>query len=101
VVSADRGGTGRAAAARESTDGLRDRHIAPGRSEQVENYYQSTFLPVYRSRAGGRSEDAAVPALDEVREQILEILVEQETNQRLEQWLAQLRRNARIELRLE
>lgn len=69
-------------------------------AEQVENYYQSTFLPAYRNRADSGG-GLAVPPLDEVREQILEVLIEQETNQRLEQWLTQLRRSARIELRWE
>jgi hypothetical protein len=71
-----------------------DIRIAP---EQVENYYRTVFLPQWNVRSSGQ---ARVPALDEVRPQIQEILTQQEMDRRLEQWLAQLRRDARMDLRL-
>ena len=71
-----------------------DIRIAP---EQVENYYRTVFLPQWNVRNSG---EARVPALDDVRPQIQEILTQQEMCRRLEEWLAQLRREARIELRL-
>jgi hypothetical protein len=68
---------------------------------QVEGYYQSELLPRLEGAARGAGPAAMLPTLEEVQEQIREILTQQEIDRRLEQWLQQLRRSARIALRLQ
>jgi len=65
-------------------------------SDQIESYYHATFVPelLLRGQAGD------VPSVDELRDRIKEILTQQEIDRRLEQWLTDLRRSAKIELRL-
>lgn len=74
-------------------------HVTP---EQVENYYRNTFVPELGRAggpaAGGASQEAAIPPLEEVRGRIEEILTEQQMDRLLEQWLAELRRRAKIEI---
>ncbi|MBI4478804.1 MAG: hypothetical protein HY651_02175 [Acidobacteria bacterium] len=70
-------------------------------SEEIESYYQSKLLPQLESAARGAGPSASLPPLADVRPQIQEILTQQEIDRRLEQWLQQLRRAARIEFRLE
>lgn len=66
-------------------------------SDEIESYYQRTLVPELRLRG----QAGEIPPVEEFRDRIQEILVQQEMDRRLEQWLGQLRRNARIELRLE
>ena len=66
-------------------------------SDQIESYYQLTLVPELRLRG----QAGEIPPVEEVRGRIQEILIQQEMDRRLEQWLGQLRRSARIELRLE
>lgn len=67
-------------------------------TEQVESYYETVFIPQLESNARGAGPAANIPLLDEVREQIQEILTQQEIDRRLELWLQQLRRNAKVGL---
>jgi hypothetical protein len=60
---------------------------------ETELYYHETFEPELRRQ--GQTE---IPELAEVREQIEEILAEQQMNRRLEQWLRDLR--ARMGVRI-
>ena len=70
-------------------------------TEQIERYYESVLLPRLEGAARGAGPAPSIPPLDEVRDQIQEILTQQEIDRRLEQWLQQLRRSARIGLRLQ
>ncbi|MBI3934312.1 MAG: hypothetical protein HY316_06440 [Acidobacteria bacterium] len=70
-------------------------------AEQVEGYYETVFLPQLETGARGAGPAAIIPPLEDVRTQIQEILTQQEMDRRLKQWLEQMRRTARIELRLE
>jgi len=73
-----------------------DRRLRPQvRLDALETalYYYETFEPDLRRQ--GQTE---IPELDEVREQIEGILAEQQMNQRLEQWLRDLR--ARMGVRI-
>jgi hypothetical protein len=63
--------------------------------EQIESYYQTTLLPELRQRSGA---SATIPALEEVRPQIEELLIQPELDSLLEQWLQQLRHGAQIEI---
>lgn len=63
--------------------------------EQIESYYQTTLLPELRRQNGA---SATVPALEDVRAQIEEILVQKQLDSLLEQWLKQLRSGAQIEI---
>lgn len=69
-------------------------------AEQIENYYETVLVPGLENNAKGAGPTANIPPLDDVREQIQEILTQQEINHRLEQWLRQLRSRAKIEWRL-
>ena len=55
-------------------------------SAETERYYQETLVPELR-----RQGQTAIPPLAEVREQIEEVLAEQQVNRRLEEWLRDLR----------
>ena len=63
-------------------------------AEQVEQYYQSNLVPEFRLRGGMEP----APSLESVRGQIEEILTQEQIDGLLEQWLAQLRRNTKIEI---
>ena len=67
-------------------------------TEQVGSYYETVLIPQLQSNARGAGPAANIPPLDEVREQIQEILTQQEIDLRLELWLQQLRRNAKVGL---
>jgi hypothetical protein len=69
--------------------------------EQVEDYYRSILLPQLERGTETGGTTAGAPSLNEVRGQIEEVLTQREIDRALEQWLQQLRRNARISLRLE
>ena len=62
--------------------------------QQIEDYYQSGFLPEWQRR----QDSAAAPPLSEVQAQIEEILAEQEINRLLERWLADLRRATSVKI---
>jgi hypothetical protein len=62
--------------------------------QQIEDYYQSSFLPEWQRR----QDSASVPPLSEVQGQIEEILGEQEINRLLERWLADLRRGTSVKI---
>ncbi|MBI3665993.1 MAG: hypothetical protein HY236_07175 [Acidobacteria bacterium] len=55
-------------------------------AQQVDAYYEHTLLPELARRAV-----AERPPLDQVRGQIKQILVEEQTNELLDNWLAELR----------
>jgi hypothetical protein len=61
--------------------------------ERVETYYNQTFLPQWRQQQEARE----APPLSDVRERIVEILVQQEINRRFDDWLQELRRRAKIQ----
>jgi hypothetical protein len=65
------------------------------------NYYESTLLPQLARNNQEADTATGPPSVDEVREQIQEILVQHEIDQRLEEWLQRLRRSARISIRLQ
>ncbi len=62
-------------------------HIEP---EQIEDYYKKTLLPQY-------SNAATAPTLDAVSGRIAEVLLEQEVNLLLEDWLTTLRKEGELE----
>ena len=62
--------------------------------EQVQSYYQTTLLPELRQQNGA----SAIPALEDVRGQIEEILIQKQLDTLLEQWLDQLRHGAKIDI---
>jgi hypothetical protein len=64
--------------------------LTPG---QAESYYRDVFLRDLRASGN----DAAAPPLEDVRDQIEEILTQQQINALLDQWLAQMRRTTAIE----
>ena len=64
--------------------------------EEVSQYYEQKLLPEYRQR---RAE--APPALEDSREQIEEILIEERVDRTLERWLQQAAGQARIRFREE
>ena len=55
-------------------------------SAETERYYRETLVPELR-----RQGQTTIPPLAEVREQIEEVLAEQQVNRRLEEWLRDLR----------
>ena len=69
--------------------------------DQIEGYYETVLLPQLERDSGGADSSVDPPPLDDVREQIQEILTQQEIDRRLELWLQQMRRTASIGLRLE
>lgn len=58
---------------------------------EVENYYKKTFLPEY-----AKGHPGSPPPLDDVREQIREILVQEKMNQLLGKWLDRLKSTHRV-----
>jgi hypothetical protein len=61
-------------------------------SEQIEKYYRDDFVPALKERG------QAAPELDAVREQIRELLVQQEISQRASHWLEEARARLKIEI---
>lgn len=71
-----------------------DQRFRPATSptpEEVQAYYQSTFLPEYTKREGGTP-----PALAQVEDQIREILVQKKIDQLLQDWLEEQKLNRRV-----
>ncbi|MGH9377449.1 MAG: hypothetical protein ACRD1I_01495 [Terriglobia bacterium] len=62
-------------------------------AQEIESYYQQTFLPDY-VRAG----KGAPPALKDVQNEIREILTQKNINQLLDQWLAELKKDHPVEI---
>lgn len=58
--------------------------------EDIREYYDTVLVPEMNRRG------AAVPPIDEVREQIREVLRQQRLNEELERWTEELRRDADI-----
>ena len=58
---------------------------------EVENYYKTTFVPEY-----AKGHPGSPPPLDDVREQIREILVQEKMNQLLGKWLDRLESTHRV-----
>lgn len=63
---------------------------------EVEDYYKNTFVPEYAKAHGGPP-----PALDDVREQISEILVQKKMNGLLDNWLDRLKSTHRVTIHAE
>jgi hypothetical protein len=61
-------------------------------SEQIEKYYRDEFVPALRARG------QTAPALDVVRKQIRELLVQQDISQRASHWLEEARSRLKIEI---
>ncbi|MGH9328121.1 MAG: hypothetical protein ACRD2B_15740 [Terriglobia bacterium] len=73
-----------------------DEHLRPGATvttQEVETYYQKTFLPQFK-----RQSEGAPPALREVEGRIREILVQEKINQLFEHWLAELKKDAQVRI---
>ncbi len=71
-----------------------DRRLRPlvsVESDDIETYYQKTFLPEWAKKSKERA-----PALAEVEDQIQEILVQRKIDQQLEVWLKELRTAHRV-----
>ena len=60
---------------------------------QVESYYKDVLVPELSRQ--GQSE---IPALEQVRDQIEQLLIQQEVDRLLEQWISQLRSRAKIKM---
>jgi len=58
---------------------------------EVEDYYKKTFVPEYK-----REHSGAPPALDKIRDQIREILVQKKMNELLDSWLDRLKSAHRV-----
>jgi parvulin-like peptidyl-prolyl isomerase len=61
-------------------------------SEQIEKYYRDEFVPALKARS------QVAPALDAVREQIRELLVQLDISQRASHWLEEARSRLKIEI---
>ena len=64
--------------------------------EEIEDYYRNEFLPEWEQR-----NDAPPPALEDVRDDIEEVLIERHVDKALDQWLEQAKNQANIEYRRE
>ncbi len=60
----------------------------------IERYYRETLLPEQRAKGAQK-----IPGLEEVRDQIEEVLVQERINQQFDVWLKDLRRQATIRFR--
>jgi len=69
----------------------RMRPLVSVEADEIEAYYQKTFLPEWKKK----SKEGA-PALAEVEDQIQEILVQRKIDQQLEVWLKELRAAHRV-----
>ena len=58
---------------------------------EVEDYYNKTFVPEYKSEQSGPP-----PPLDKIRDQIREILVQKKMNELLDNWLDRLKSAHRV-----
>jgi len=67
------------------------RPAAQPEPSEVEDYYKKTFVPEY-----AKDHSAPPPPLDDVREQIREILVQEKMNQLLDDWLKRLKSDHRV-----
>jgi hypothetical protein len=73
---------------------LRFRPNAQVEEASIEAYYKDTLLPKLQLEAGQRP-----PGLDELREQIEEVLVQEKINEEFSAWMGQLREQAQIRFR--
>ena len=64
--------------------------------DEIEAYYRNEFLPDWEQR-----NDAPPPALEDVRDDIEEVLIERHVDEALDQWLEQAKTQAKIEYRRE
>jgi peptidyl-prolyl cis-trans isomerase SurA len=62
-------------------------------TKEIEAYYQGQFLPELQKRKA-----VPAPELAEVEERIRKILTEEKLNTQVDEWLASLRKDARIEV---
>lgn len=60
----------------------------------IERYYRETLLPELREKGTQK-----IPGLEEVRDRIEEVLVQERINQQLDAWIKDLRRQATIRFR--
>ncbi|MEJ2006557.1 MAG: hypothetical protein P8Z30_00115 [Acidobacteriota bacterium] len=67
------------------------RPAAQPEPSEVEGYYKKTFVPEY-----AKGHTGPPPPLDDVREQIREILVQEKMNQLLDNWLKRLKSDHRV-----
>ena len=58
---------------------------------EVDDYYKKVFVPEYAKRNPGPP-----PALDQVREQIREILIQKKMNEQMDDWLDRLKASHRV-----
>jgi hypothetical protein len=58
---------------------------------EIDDYYKKVFVPEYAKQNAGTP-----PALDQVREQIREILVQKKMNEQLDDWLNRLKASHRV-----
>jgi peptidyl-prolyl cis-trans isomerase SurA len=61
-------------------------------ADEVDAYYKETFLPELKKSANGGSQ----PPLDQVKDKIRELLIEQRVNEILNNWVQNLRSQANI-----
>ncbi|MGH9629725.1 MAG: hypothetical protein ACRD7E_15525, partial [Bryobacteraceae bacterium] len=76
-----------------------DQRLRPGvqvSDAEVEDYYRTQFLPQQ-----AKISPESVPSLEESREKIEEILMQQRVNQALDRWLGEGRRQTNIRFRQE
>jgi SurA-like N-terminal domain len=81
---------------RDSIEQLTDTRLRPQawvEQSEIEKYYNETFIPAFKQH-----DQAPPPALDEVKDKILEILREEKINKLLDEWISDLRANHRVEL---
>jgi hypothetical protein len=64
--------------------------------EEVESYYKGKFLEQW-----SRDNSAPVPALDDIRDEIEEVLIQEHVDEALDRWLEQAANDARIRIRQE
>jgi hypothetical protein len=75
---------------------LIDQRLRPAawvEQNEIETYYQSTFVPEYKRRAAGPP-----PPLEDVEAQIREILVQQKIDRLLTAWLTELRASHQVKI---
>lgn len=73
-----------------------DKHLRPAAAvtqQEIESYYQKTFLPDFKNRSRG-----APPALGEVQSRIREVLTQEKINQLLQGWLSELKKDEQVQV---
>jgi SurA-like N-terminal domain len=82
---------------RETILDLIDKRLRPQawvESSEIEKYYNETFVPNFKRHNPGKP-----PELADVEKEIREILTQEKINTLLDQWIADLRANHRVEVR--